>query len=814
MARHPLAFRRELYASVACGAVLVSVPNIIVSPAFAQSVSENTGVETIMVSARRRPEGILQIPLSVQAFSAENLEEAGLIELETVANFTPNLDFQNLGNSQPGRYNSAIRFRGMESTITTPTNQTGAFFVDGVNVLGGASSVDFSDLQRIEVIRGPQPVFFGRGTFGGAINYVTADPGEEFGGMINGSYSPNFGSYYMSGYLEGQLAPGLTARVTAFSRKKGAMFTATDGGELGAENTDGISVIALYEPNERLRVKARVAYSQDEDGPPSSTFVPFREVGNAPIGSPITVQSTQGEVNTTFNRLYFRGIIPQVNISSNTRFYDVRPGTDQEVNVRDVLIDQFPVENGPDIASFGLRTNSFYTSLAADYDVSDNITVSGLFGYNDRSSSQLRDSDQTDSPAWALRTFLELESWSAEGRVYYDADGPLRITAGINYAVSDQLGDIDGGFNVFDGIFGGLQLGVGGSALDVVKIETLGIFGAVEYDIVDWLTFSAEGRFQSDKLNPRVGVMGGDLTPVDSITFDEFLPRAILSARPFEGANIYISYAQGTLPGVRNTVFDALSAEDRTAAQAQFPQIQELVESEKLQTFELGWKQELMDGALWFSAIGFLQYWDNMKATGSEIFTSPTSGDTFALFPTLAAESKMTGFEFEARWQATQRLAFNMSYGFVDAVFQDFANRTFNRIVNLPAGANYKADGNTLPRSPKHSGVVSANWSDKLTSTWDYNLRVDGIYRGKSFTDELNVNQIDSYFLTNARIGIENGDGLTLEVFCTNCFATSGWATGRRLTDFGQIPNFFANQGVVVDPIDRFEAGVRASYKF
>lgn len=783
-------------------------------PAYAQSDDGASSLETIMVTARRRQESILQIPLSVQAFSADELEEAGLIELETVANFTANLDFQSLGNSQPGRYNSAIRFRGMESSITTPTNQTGAFFVDGVNVLGGASSVDFSDLQRIEVIRGPQPVFFGRGTFGGAINYVTADPAEEFGGQISGSYSPNFGSHYISGYLEGAIAPGLTARVTAFSRQKGAMFTATDGGELGAESTDGISVIALYEPNNRLRVKARVAYSQDDDGPPSSTFVAFREVGNTPVGTPITVQTSNGQFTGAFSTPYHRGIIPEVPVSSNTRFYDVRPGTDDEVNVRDVLIDQFPVENGPDLAHFGLRTNSFYTSLAADYDVSDTITVSGLFGYNDRSSAQLRDSDQTDSPAWALRTFLELESWSAEGRVYYDADGPLRITAGVNYAVSDQLGDIDGGFNVFDGIFGGLQLGVGGSALDVVKIETLGIFGAIEYDILDWLTFSAEGRFQSDKLNPRVGVMGGPLTAVDSITFDEFLPRAILSAQPFEGSNFYISYAQGTLPGVRNTVFDALSAADRAAAQAQFPQIQELVGSEKLETFELGWKQELLNGSLWFSAVGFLQYWDNMKATGFEIFTSPTSGNTFSLFPTLAAESKMTGFEFEARWQASEKLGFQMSYGYVDAVFQDFSNRTFNRIVALPAGSNYNAAGSTLPRSPKHSGAISADWSDRLTSNWDYNLRLDGVYKGKTFTDPLNVNQIDSYFLTNARVGVQNEDGLSLEVFCTNCFGTTGWATGRRLTDFGQIPNFFANQGVVVDALDRFEAGVRATYKF
>src|SRR5690606_22150805 len=109
-------------------------------------------LEEVVVSARKRDESVLDVPLSLQAFSSDQMQAAGLNDLESLANFTPNLDFQSMGNVQPGRWSSAVRFRGMDTSITTPTNQTGGFFVDGVNVLGGAASISMADIERVEVI--------------------------------------------------------------------------------------------------------------------------------------------------------------------------------------------------------------------------------------------------------------------------------------------------------------------------------------------------------------------------------------------------------------------------------------------------------------------------------------------------------------------------------------------------------------------------------------------------------------------------------------------------------------------------------------
>ncbi|MCC6172111.1 MAG: TonB-dependent receptor plug domain-containing protein, partial [Gammaproteobacteria bacterium] len=210
-----------------------TVALLLLSPAQAQDspapesaqAEEATGLEEIVVTARKRDEALLDTPLSVQAFTSKDIESAGLRNLEDVAALTAGMNFQKLGNSQSGRYNSAIRFRGLELLVTTPTNQTGSLFVDGVYILGGAASLQFTDIERIEVIRGPQAAYFGRGTFGGAINYVTADPASDFRGRVGLDYSPNFGSTGVTASVEGPLlGDTLSGRLSIASNKRGAMF--------------------------------------------------------------------------------------------------------------------------------------------------------------------------------------------------------------------------------------------------------------------------------------------------------------------------------------------------------------------------------------------------------------------------------------------------------------------------------------------------------------------------------------------------------------------------------------------------------------
>ena len=166
-------------------------------PAFALCIPLGAAaqeLEEIIVTARKRDESLLEAPLSITVFSAEDLSRAGLETLGDIALQTTGLSFQdNIASNRPGRQNTVIRFRGMSPPRGSPHQQLAGLFVDGVFVTGGSQSIPMLDVERVEVIKGPQSAFFGRNTFSGAINYVTRNPSlTEFEGKVRataGQYS-------------------------------------------------------------------------------------------------------------------------------------------------------------------------------------------------------------------------------------------------------------------------------------------------------------------------------------------------------------------------------------------------------------------------------------------------------------------------------------------------------------------------------------------------------------------------------------------------------------------------------------------------
>ena len=803
------------------------------SPALAQTSGQQSdqtlgataseqGIGTIIVTARKREETLVDVPLSIQAFSAEDIERRGLDSLQDLVIFTPGMNFQNMGNSQPGRYNTGIRFRGLEGSASSPSNQTGALFVDGVFILAGAGSIPFNDVAQVEVIKGPQAAYFGRGTFGGAVNYITADPGDEFSGRVTAQYSPSYGSNAFSATIDGPISDSLSGRLTVATNSKGSMFTSTDGGELGAERTDTITGTLLFKPTSNLRIKARAQFGEDDDGPAATTFVPYRFFGNCLIGTPVTINTTAGSFSTTLRQRYNCGAVPVIPVSNNTSFYSINVPTTVDpsgvLNIRDVVLGDFlglPDPGTPDIDGFGLRTNFQVHSLVADWSLTDAFSLSLTGGYNRRSTSAVRDLDGYDSPGWVSRGFLTLKSHSVEMRANYDAGGRWRAMLGGNYYKQTQEGDIDGGFGVFTNLFGGPDIGPGGS-VDNNRIKTLGLFGSVEFDILDNLTLSLEARQQRDELIGISGRYGTTLTVAPKEVYESFLPRVLLSFNPWQNTNLYVSYSEGTQPGIVVNAVAALSPAELAAARAIFPNLASSVDAEQLDAWEIGWKQEFSSRA-WLSIAAYDMKWTNAKGFAQVNFRSPDTNQfkTFSAF--IPGIAKVRGIEAEAHWNATDNLEFHATYGFIDAKYTDFPSSGLNALFGIPTGTSFQAAGNQLPRNPKHAGSLSATWRDDLNEEWSWYLRGDAAYFGKAFTDETNLAWIDSYETLNFRLGFVKESGLTIEIFCTNCADKKGWQTGRRLIDFGDTspaPNFFTNQGAVVQPLDRLEIGMRAIFDF
>ena len=256
--------------ALSLSSVLVTV--LAAAPSYGQgdasAADSGLVLEEVTVTARKTEERLLDAPLSITAFSSDDIEKKGFTNLEDVARSAPGVQYSQQGGQIPGRFTSAIRFRGMNVNSDSPSLQLGSLFLDGVYVLGGTQSIPYDDVERIEVIKGPQSATYGRSTFGGAINYITRTPSmTEYSGRLNAS-SANFGESDVSASFEGPIIDDkLAFRIGGRYYNRGAVFTARDGGGLGEENSKSINLTFVAKPVEGLEVKLRGFHAQDEDGP-------------------------------------------------------------------------------------------------------------------------------------------------------------------------------------------------------------------------------------------------------------------------------------------------------------------------------------------------------------------------------------------------------------------------------------------------------------------------------------------------------------------------------------------------------------------
>lgn len=804
------------------------------SLAFAQANTGEAAAEgseedskVIIVTARKREERLIDAPLSIQAFSAEELEESGIDNLEDVTLFTPGLDYKSQSSGLfAGRYLPAIRFRGLTSASSTPSNQVGSLFVDGVFVLGGAQSIGLEDVAQVEVIKGPQSAYFGRSTFGGAINYTTADPADEFGGKVSAEYSPDNGSYRGALTLEGPLIEDqLSARVTVSTFRNGPYVTATDGGQLGEETTDAFHGTLLFTPSDGVRIKFRGSYIEDEDGAPAVGLVRFADVGNCPIGTPLTVLDGSGaRRNVTLQGPQVCGALPEnVPVSSNTTFpflpadpVNGLPEADGRAIFVGNSLNLGALDDAPFFDRFGLRRQTIRLATTFEFDMTDALTLSGNAAYNKQDVIRIADGDYTDNQSFYYAAPNKFKDYSGEIKIAFDDDGPLRALVGINYYNQEVRGAFGNAIEVTNAIdfFGRFQvriIGVANSGNNSDEIETFGLFGSVEYDFNDWITLSLEGRYQVDEVTNFAGNIDTQ-TAGNSLTSKEFLPRAILSVKPMEDMLVYASYSEGTLPGQFNPQFIALSDADKAAVQADFPQLRESIAPEALRNYEIGLKQSLFGGRLNYSIAAFYMQWLNMKSSVS--FIPP--GATGFQGGLISGEGEVKGIEFDANF-STGPVDLSVTANWNEAQYVDFIQSGLNSLFGLSRGDGYRVDGNTLPLTPKWSGSASATYNGTLSDDWDWYTRADVLYQGKAFTSPTNLSWVKASVVSNLRVGLTK-ENLRLEGFVSNLFDEGGWVSAAATGDLSQVPivlgTFSTLRAASATQRRGREFGIRASFEF
>ena len=222
--------------------------------------------EEIFVTARKYEENIQEIPIAVSAFTAKNIEDLNLKSIDEIAKFTPGLSFTSAFGRQPGSDRPSMR--GITTVVNGIANSSAVgYFVDGVYMSGSPQSTELFNLERVEVIKGPQAAQFGRGTYAGAINYVTRKPSlDGLEGGFTGTGAEH-GTWETSGWLSGPIIDNQLAFYVgaSYDTYDGEFTNQATGDDVGGTETKSATGKLLWTPLDGLEITLKGGVQNTDD---------------------------------------------------------------------------------------------------------------------------------------------------------------------------------------------------------------------------------------------------------------------------------------------------------------------------------------------------------------------------------------------------------------------------------------------------------------------------------------------------------------------------------------------------------------------
>ena len=829
-----------------CGAIapflLIPLTSFVLPTASAQVAA----LEEIVVTARKREESIQDVPLSITAFTGEELERGGYVDLEDISFQTAGMQFNNeLAGTRPGRLFSNIRFRGVEGSEYS-TLQTASLFVDGVFALQGAQTLALSDLERVEVIKGPQSAAFGRNSFAGAINYITRAPDmEEFSARIKAD-AGQYDQHELDVSADIPIAPGVLAlRVGGRYFNKGAMYRNASGVGVGEQRSESAFATLFVQAADNVSIKLRYYQQDDSDGPAGVTFYKAR-LDDSCTGKSFPGLTTDGQPTTLMPREYLCGTIPgpggQIGFPNPS--VSLSPASFPsgfENFIRDSLIDApSQVEGVPYIDHFGIEREITRISLVLDYEFANGMALVATGAYNENAAANLRDWDMTPDEAWYVSNPQAGEDESIDIRLSSAPDAKLRWLGGFNYYTQEFLTSSNGGvFVVACGNLGAFgtpaqcdnpaRIPVDVDGGDFVDVQAF--YGSLSYDITERFTVDLEARWQDDTRSDGIGDF--------EINFKDFLPRISLRYRLTEDITAYITTSRGILPGVINsniincnpTTYTEPFIDPRTGLPSTSSMCQQYVDAlgadavdvtpvQELDAYEIGVKSTWMDGRLVANVAAYWQEWANAPfPTFVTVYRDddgdavPNTNPNFNPIST-PGSSEYSGVELEVDFLISEDWDLSFNWSFNDNEFTDFLVPLASAEYALGGTRNVK--GHRSSRFPKWSGNVSSTYGGTFDNNWDWSLRGDLTYMGETFPGLTNLATLKSYSLLNVRFAMER-ENLRLEAYVKNALDEDYWRSGQEYTDFSRVLSVgfnFNRLGLTLVPQDKRTFGVRAVFEF
>jgi iron complex outermembrane receptor protein len=694
----------------------------------AKPAAESAGIGEVVVTARKVQENIIQVPVAVTALTALDLTRRGITDYENLEDFTPGFHYESAETGRNDRNLENFVIRGMYPADVEPDRASVSIFMNGVPIEGGVIG-SLGDIDRVEVVNGPQSAFFGRSTFSGAVNFITRTPSSTPTATIDATLG-QWDTADVKVSAEGPIIKDvLTGRASFREYNFGGQYSdyGYGGDKLGARATQAGAIDLNFTPISGFRSNLYVTYWQDHDGP-----------------------SAQGLVTATNckfpggTQAYFCGAYSSTPASTITQQRFSQTAIDV-VSATDVI------QGGDAYDKEGMYRQAAQGVLTADYDLPSNFTLSFNGGLGFDHTQNYTDAENNAATPGKLAYVPEkMYSGSGEIRLTSPQTGKLKYLVGFNYVTSGLDFDTD----VYIGAPKALTVAppVG------IFNHTYGFFGSASYDFTEKLSLDVELRYQIDQLYEKVYLT----THTDAATFDAFTPRVILKYQIDPSVQAYASYSQGTRPGQFNIALLGLTAPQQAQIQAQGA-IPEALPEETLSMEELGLKGNFFDNKLRILADVYYGDWKNINVSRNTDYTNAGTV-SFIVLTEAGGEADLYGVELQTTFKPTPEWTFDGTFDYAGTKIV-----TTNCLECLAIVGNADPTGKSLPRYPITSGTFSATYRRPAFADFDGYIRADYIYTGKQYDTDANTAWIPDSNRFNARIGIQNGH-YTVEVFGKNIF--------------------------------------------
>lgn len=682
-------------------------------PPAEEKLSAEGVLEEITVTARKRAESLQDVPLSVVAISGEDLERRSIENLADLGQGTPNFTFSQTYNGGSTAGVAFIRGVGQRDSHSAYDPAVG-LYVDGV-YMGRmyGNNLDMLELERIEVLRGPQGTLFGKNTSGGAINIITKRP-DASAGATSGRIQLTAGERnrvdVMGSVNLPLIADRLALQLAGSRLKQDGYGKRVDGQDMASTDRQAARAQLLFQPTERFSALLSADWLDFDE-----TNASYKLLDTNPLAGPVAA--------------YNAAIDPDYNdswVSSRDYFYS---GT------------------GPNSS----RGTIAGAALTLAYDVSW-ATLKSITSY--RESDVHTDVDPDGAPIVIINKFerADQEQFSQELQVTGSAfDERLEWVFGAYY-FHEKVISTDS-FNLVPVLFGGTR---DFSRFIPVENDSIAAYGQGNYKMTDKLRLTVGLRHTQDKKDissTQFNFLGATqfTTPLGEHDSDAWSPRLGLDYQWTPQVMTYVSAANGAKNGGFN---------GRVGRLSDFTEF----DDEAVWTYEMGLRSDLFDGHVRLNATVFYSDYRDLQVT---ISGSTNNNGVPAPFSrvTNIPESVIKGAELELIVAAAPGLTFSGGLGLTDAQY-----------AVLPTDAQFVADNlihrsNEFPNVPEVSYTLGAEYATNLTSHLDLTARIDYSHRTRTeFTTE-NAPLISQpgYGLVNARLTFEHAQSaVAVSLFGTN----------------------------------------------